>query len=67
MTDKTMYKIIIKGIPTNLKMINNASASARKMYRTLLSAQEKFLNLRAKREIGKIRDIEEISAKEIKK
>ena len=54
-----MYKIIIKGIPTNLKLINSASDRARKIYRTLLSAQEKFLNLRAKSGRGATKAIQE--------
>ena len=62
-----MYKIIIKGIPTNLKIINRASASARKIYRTLLSAHEKFLNLSAKRGRGATNRREEIKGSANKK
>ena len=54
-----MYKIIIKGIPANLNSINRMSASARKIYRTLLSVHEKFLNLSAKRGRGVTKAIHE--------
>src|SRR5687767_1302737 len=50
--DNAMYKSMIKGMAATCKVARSNTERIKKVNRNLLSAQEKFLNLRANISIG---------------